>query len=446
MEAILDIILTIIYALLGFSILVFIHELGHMLVGRAVGIGVEQFSIGFGPAIIKFKIKSILFKLSAIPFGGYCKFKGQEDFGTGQSNAEPDDFYSRPPWARLLAIIAGPVSNILIAIIIFVIIFALPTKELANNTIVVDSQYEEVIELESGDEIIAINGKEVTHSQQIMTTLLNKFEEEITLTVIRDGKQIQVKYTPKFKNLEQNKMEFTIGDTEYPYIARVSEGSPAEKAGIKKGDKILKINDKEINLSSTISEVINKQDKDEVKVTILRNGETKELTMTPIKEGDRKIIGVYPVNIVNPQYNLVKRNLGEAIVRGVEESYNAVWVTIKGLGKLFSGEADIMKNVAGPIGIFTLIGRAGATQPLVDYIRLLGLISVLLGFFNLLPIPAVDGGHIVLTIIEMIRGKPLSMKVIQVVQLIGVVLILTLFVLVAIKDIINLPEMFKMFG
>jgi regulator of sigma E protease len=225
----------------------------------------------------------------------------------------------------------------------------------------------------------------------------------------------------------------------------VSENSPADLAGIQKGDKILKINDTEINLSNSISKVINSVEGD-VNVTIQREDEILNLTMSPIKEGERRIIGIYPVNIVNPEYITINRSIGEAVVQGVEESYNAVWTTIKGLGMLFSGQADIAKNVAGPIGIFTLIGRAGATQPFVDYLKLIGLISVLLGFFNLLPIPAVDGGHIVLTIIEMIRRKPLSMKIIQTVQIIGVVLILTLFVIVAIKDIINLPEMFKMFG
>ncbi len=446
MQMALDIFLTILYAILGFSILVIIHEMGHMFVGIATGIHVEEFSIGFGPSPIKFRIKGILFRVSVIPFGGYCRFKGQEDFGTGQNDEDPDSFYGRPPWARLLTLLAGPFANILLAIIIFTIIFLFPTEKLAVNTIVVDPQYENDVELLTGDEILEINGKKMDYSEQIMSTLMAKFGEDLKIKVLRDGVEKEVNYTPKYENIESGKMEFIIGDTDHPVIAKVFEDKPAFISGLKEKDKILKINDQELLMSSQISQVINESEVESIKITVERDGKELDFICNPIQDGDRKIIGVYPVNIINPKYVEVNRSLGESFVSGLEESYNAVWTTLKGLGMLFSGRADVGKSVSGPIGIFTLIGRAGATQPFVDFLRLLGLISVLLGFFNLLPIPAVDGGHVVLTLIEMIRRKPLSMKIIQTVQVVGIVLILSLFVVFTIKDIITLPKTFNMFG
>lgn len=450
MEGVFEIIKTVLFAILGFGILVFIHELGHMLVGLATGIGVETFSIGFGPAIVKFKIKDIDFKLSWIPFGGYCKFKGQDDFGTDQRAAEDDDFYKRPPWARLLAIMAGPVANFILGIILFIIIFLIPTQELANKTIIVNSEYEDKIQLQTGDEIIAINGREIKYSRDIMNAVLTKFEEEITFTVLRNGERVDVNYTPKFSNLEDGVNVLAIGDLPNPVIMKVSENSPAEKVGLKKNDVILKINGQKVNISSSITKIINESDTDEIEIIVKRNNEVlPPITMTPTSDEnnpDRKIIGIVPVNITDPKYVKLQRNFGEAIVSGVVESYNTIWTTLKGLGLLFTGRADVVKNVSGPIAIFGIVGTVGAKQSFPDFLRLIAMISVLLGFFNLLPIPAVDGGHIILTLIEMIRRKPLSMKVIQTVQIIGIVIILILFIVVAIKDIFTLPDLLNMFN
>jgi len=456
MEGFLNVVLTIFWAIVGFGVLVFVHELGHMLIGIATGIKVERFSIGYGPGL-KFKIKGIEFKLSVIPLGGYCKFKGQEDFGTGQSNKEPDDFYSRPTWARLLTVLAGPVFNIIIAIILFTILFLFPTQQLANRTIVVNNT-NSPIELKTGDEIIKINGKEVKYSEDIVKSTLNKFEENIVFTVIRNGEEIEVTYKPKFSTIESGKQEFIIGDSANPVIGYVSEGSPAFNVGLKVGDVILKINDKDILFSSDVSTMINEEDSStpdstkikDIKLTIQRSSgdgiKTEDIYVKPIIENGKKIIGIAPVNLVNPKFLELKRSFGESFLKALDESYNAVWTTLKGLGMLFSGKAEVLKNVSGPIAIFGMVGTIGAKRDFSQYIYIIAMISILLGFFNLLPIPAVDGGHIILTLIEIIIRKPLSMKVIQTVQIIGVVLILVIFVVVAIKDIIGLPELIKMFG
>ncbi len=501
MQVVLDVLLTIFWAFIGFSVLVFFHELGHMIVGLKAGIGVEQFSIGMGPALLKFKTNigsktkynqnsekidedvpnenneektestydessstenetyketnetgkknekdGVLFKISAIPFGGYCKFKGQEDFGSNQRASEPDDFYSRPAWARLLTVLAGPVANVILGILIFTIFFMVPTQELTMREIVVNNKYADEVPFKTGDKIISINGKEIKYSEQILKTTMNNFEEEIIVTVNRNGEIIKLKYTPSYSKMEQGIQVISIGNSPNPYIRYVAEDSPADKSEIKEGDKIVKVNGKEVSLWTDISEIINDSDKEQVSITILRDNQEKEITLTPENQDGKRIIGVGLSNIVDPTYESVSRNVGVAFVKGLEETFNSLRNTIKGLGMLFSGRADVAKSVSGPIAIFGIVGTIGASQNFSQYIYLIAMISVLLGFFNLLPIPAVDGGHVILSIVEMIKGKPLRMKTIQVIQTVGVVIILTLFVVVAVKDIINLPDLLKTFG
>ncbi len=501
MQVVLDVVLTIFWAFIGFSVLVFFHELGHMIVGLKTGIGVEQFSIGMGPALLKFKTNigsktkykkynknsenipiegkeetestydesstteektdeetnetdkekkneknGVLFKISAIPFGGYCKFKGQEDFGNNQSASEPDDFYSRPAWARLLTVLAGPVANVILGILIFTIFFMFPTQELTMREIVVNNKYADEVPFKTGDKIISINGKEIKYSEQILKTTMNNFEEEITVTVNRNGETIRLKYTPSYSKMEQGIQVISIGNASHPVVRYVAEDSPADKSGIKEGDKIVKVNGKEVFLWTEVSEIINAGDKKQISLTILRANQEKEITLTPENQDGKKIIGVGLSNIINPTYENVSRNVGVAFIKGLEETFNSLRNTVKGLGMLFSGRADVAKSVSGPIAIFGIVGTIGASQNFSQYIYLIAMISVLLGFFNLLPIPAVDGGHVILSIVEMIKGKPLRMKTIQVIQTVGVVIILTLFVVVAVKDIINLPDLLKTFG
>lgn len=485
MQVVIDVLLTLFWAILGFGVLVFFHELGHMIVGLKMGIGVEQFSIGMGPALIKIKTNignknkskrnqdnteniskesdnseseeeteqkrkkeknGVLFKVSAIPFGGYCKFKGQEDFGNNQSASEPDDFYSRPAWARLLTVLAGPVANVILGILIFTVYFAIPTQELTIREIIVNNNYSDEVPFKTGDEILSINGKKIKYSEQILKTTMNSFEEEITVTVNRNGETMKLKYTPSYSKMEQGIQVISIGNTPHPFVRYVADESPAKKSGVKVGDTITHINGKEVSLWTEVSKIINESNKEKVSITILRNNQEMELSIVPEVKDDKKIIGVGLSNINKPTYTYVSRNIGLAFVKGLEESFNSLRNTIKGLGMLFSGRADVAKSVSGPIAIFGIVGTIGASQNFSQYIYLIAMISVLLGFFNLLPIPAVDGGHVILSIAEMIKGKPLRMKTIQVIQTVGVVIILALFVVVAVKDIINLPELIKSFG
>lgn len=443
MESVIDILLTIFFAVLGFGILVFIHELGHMIVGRLVGIGVEKFSIGFGPAILKFKIKGILFKLGCVPFGGYCKFKGQDDFGKGQRASEPDDFYSRPAWARFLTVFAGPFFNILLAVIIFISLFLVHPTVLDNKTIIINESLENASGLKNGDEILAIDSKTIKYAYEIRQIKINKFNEELLFTVLRDGEAINISYTPSYAKLKEGIYEIAVGDSSNPVIIQVVKDSPADKSGLKPNDKILKINGQTVTFAETISKMINASKEEYVTLTIQRGSEIFDVQIKPELKEKTKIIGVAPTNLVNPSYKAM--NFGEIVIRGINECYVTIRTTIKGLGLLFSGQENPIESVAGPIGVFGMVGTIGATKPLSEYIYMIALISVLLGFFNLLPIPAVDGGHIILNIVEMIRRKPISMKVVQTIQIVGVVIILILFVLVAIKDIVNLPDLLNNF-
>ncbi|MDH4128075.1 MAG: site-2 protease family protein [Spirochaetota bacterium] len=579
-----EIVKMVIYSVLGLGFLVLIHELGHLIIARLTGIGVEAFSIFFGRPIYSFKWRSIDWRVGWIPFGGYCKMKGQEDFGEAKSKGEPDEFYQRPPWARLLTVLAGPTFNILLGIILLgVIVFIAGDWIKFNGKITVKHQIKEQIEglpkgfafpkefdkrlkynpknqilawkgtmsvtdkdkllilyndkkykqainkfyekqdkvLKDGDIITKVNGKSITQTirnKELLTE--NKLmrylqddgltKEKVILTVNREGAgEVQIDYPVSIKSFK-NGLGFSITDpTESIFgkdratvsIQGVIDDSPADKAGLKERDIILSIDGKVIKSYKDVSTFINQGNEDlSHSFLVLRDGkeieikdvkpqrntyikEVKESNKSGLQDND-KVITINGKEIKSVEHLksviesskdniefLVKRNdndimvtvnkglmdqvkietkkqigitpfpgvhknysLFESIPIGIKTGIGTVILQFRAMGKMDAH--DVQENVSGPVGIFKHIGKVSA-YGFGAYFKFLAIISILLGVFNLLPIPAVDGGHVVLTFYEIIRRKPISAKVVQRIQIVGVFIIITLAVVFTFNDIYN---------
>jgi len=424
--------MTVLYFILALGLLIFVHELGHFLAARFFKVKVETFSIGFGPKIFSFRCCDTEFAVSLIPLGGYVKMAG-EDPDTPPSS--PEDFYAKPPWQRIVIALAGPLMNLFLAIFLFSVSFmmgrAVPSYQIEEARVgtVIEKNYP----LKSGDVIEKVNGEKVKNWKELSKLIAVNPDKELNLTVLRNGKEVKVKVKTGMD--EKNGIgTLKVVPAIKPLIGKVVKDSPAEKAGLKPGDIILKINGKEINSWEDVVKSISKSKGKPVNILILRNGKKLQLTVKPEfnKTFNRYTIGIIP----KISYTFVKYPPLKAFEKGIEEfkSQSSLFFTF--LYKLFTGQASI-KSLGGPIMIAEVAGKA-AQSGLSTFIYFLAFISLQLGYFNLLPLPVLDGGLILLFFIEILRKRPLSASFREKFQQAGFALLALLMVIVFYNDIMRL--------
>ncbi|PKL11877.1 MAG: RIP metalloprotease RseP, partial [Spirochaetae bacterium HGW-Spirochaetae-6] len=234
-----SILATVLYGVGGFIILVFFHEFGHFLMAKWGGVGVEEFSVGMGKAIWKKRYKGTLYKIGLVPFGGYCKLKGQDDFGPVKPSVEQDNYFSRPPFVRFLISFGGPFFSYLLGFVFLALSLFMQGENKLMLTKISTTPQNAI--LQDGDLIKAVGGKEVSDWQALQTELLSSNQTGVQVTLIRDGQKIEVTYVP---DMEKNEL-ITYHDT--VTVNRVEEGFPAQEAGFQKGDQIAFINGKKVN-------------------------------------------------------------------------------------------------------------------------------------------------------------------------------------------------------
>ena len=420
---------TLLYFIVALGILIFVHELGHFLAARFFGVRVETFSIGFGPKVFKFHCCGTEFAISLIPLGGYVKMAGEDPDKPPKS---PDEFYAKPPWQRIVIALAGPLMNLALAVIFFAASYAIgryiPAYQIEKPR--VGAVASESIPIKPGDTIVSINGQEVKSWRDVNQIVALNPNKELNLKVEREGqiRELTVKTGIDEKN--------GIGTLDVipaikPKIGKVLEGSPAAKAGLKPGDVILKINGKEIRSWRDVVETIANSGGKEVELLILRG--SKKLTVK-VKPQLNEELGRYTIGIV-PQVEMVfvKYPLPEALKKGVEEFKSQTALFFKFLYKLLTGQASI-KSLGGPILIAEVAGKA-AQSGISNFIYFMGFISLQLGYFNLLPLPVLDGGLILMFLIEMVRRRPLSPTFREKFQQVGLALLALLMIIVFYNDI-----------
>jgi regulator of sigma E protease len=430
--------------LLSISILVAVHEMGHLLAAKYFGMRVEQFSIGFPPKIFSFKKGETEYALSAIPLGGYVKISGMidESLDTEAMKQEPKpwEFRAKPAWQRLIVMLGGIFVNVIVGIFIFIgVTFTFGDTYFLKDAINNNGGFQvgpvgEAIGLKTGDKIVKINGKDFEYLQDILKpeTLLS---DNAYYTVERNGELIDLNIPADFIQ-RFNRKE---GVTNFIYfrvqavVGEVSKGTLADRIGLQPGDRFVEINGKPVQYIDEVNNAV-RQAGDSIHIVVQRGLET-----VSFKESfaGQKAIGFLAETapMMNAMAKQMTYGFFESIPLGTERAFTTLVVQVRAFGKIISGVLSPRESLSGPIGIMQAYG------PTWDWERfwsLTGVLSLVLAFMNLLPIPALDGGHVMFLSYEMISRRKPSDKFLETAQKIGMVFLLTLMVLIFANDIVKL--------
>ncbi len=423
--------ITIVAFIIAIGILITIHEAGHFLAAKFFNVKVETFSIGFGPPIFKKKSGETEYVVAAIPLGGYVKMSGEDPNEPVKSER---DFYAKPPWQRIVIALAGPIMNLLLTIILFSTVYTIgkyvPTYSIKTPKVGFASTNST---LKQGDIIEKVNKKPVKTWQEFEKIVALNPDKELDILIKRDGKNVNIKVKTG-KNEKNGTGTIDIVPALKPVIGKIIKNSPAEKAKLKNGDIILSINGKEITGWEQVVNEIKDSNGKEITLIILRDGKREEKKVKPQynKEHKKYVIGIVP----KIDQTFIKYPPFEAVKMGTKQFLSQSTLFFTFIKKLVTGNASF-KSLGGPIMIAQVAGKA-AEAGLSSFLFFMGFISLQLGYFNLLPLPVLDGGLIVMFLIEWIRGKPLSQKFVERFQQIGFALLGILMILVFYNDIMRL--------
>jgi regulator of sigma E protease len=434
--------------LFGLGIVVFFHELGHFLAARLVKIDVEAFSIGWGKPVLKKKIGSVEYRLGMFPVGGYCKMKGETDYNEAWENTnkgikpEEGSYLAASPAARILVAIGGPLFNLLFAIVLLCFLwgFGFEIKTLDNRIVLASEFTDEFFPadkagLQTGDRIININGREISYYHEVQENIALNPEKNLPIKIERNGKIIDLQVTPV---LDKSSGAGKIGVYFWtdPVIDNVTEGSPAQKAGLLPGDTIKTVNNTAVQNTVDLMKIF-EQKPDHLTLEIDRSGST-ERALLDISDQESDI-GI-SWKIIS--YRTPNLSIPAAVAKGFKEGYKNLAVSVTSLKLLFKG-IDLTKAVSGPVRITYMMGDLAAQgfgqsigTGIRYFIDFIALISIALCVMNMLPLPILDGGMIVLFLVEIIRKKPAHPKAISIFQACGTVIIFTLMAFALFGDIL----------
>lgn len=432
--------------LLSLSFLVAVHEFGHLIAAKYFGMRVEQFSIGFPPKIWSFKKGETEYAVSAIPLGGYVKISGMIDESLDaeamKQPAQPWEFRSKPAWQRLIVMLGGIFVNVIVGIVIFIgITYAFGDTYLLKDVINANGGFNvgpvgEEIGLKTGDKIVKINGQDYQYLEDLIRPEM-LLGTNPYYTIERDGKLIDVPIPGNF--IQNFNRKETAGNFIYyrfpPIISTTVKGSVAEKMGLQSGDRILGLNGRPITYNDEISSYLKENNVDSLTVKVQREGAT--LSFTEPFEGKHEL-GVY-AQASEDFYKNAQRTITygffESVPLGARRAFTTLAVQIKAFGKIISGALSPKESLSGPIGIMQAFGVEWDWE---RFWSLTGVLSLVLAFMNLLPIPALDGGHVMFLSYEIVSRRKPSDKFLETAQKVGMVFLLGLMVFIFANDIIKL--------
>jgi regulator of sigma E protease len=423
---------TILAFLFVLGVLIFVHELGHYMMAKRLGVKVLTFSLGFGPKILKFHRGDTEYCISAIPLGGYVKMAGEnpDDPRSGSS----EEFLSKSKWERFQILIMGPAMNIALAVIVMALVLMQGAEVPAYQDqppvvgAVLPGSPAEQVGIQRGDRILTVSGDEVSTWESFFMAIGTRANREVPITFVRDGqtRAVTVRPTPQTR--------FEVGDIGVlpdvnPAIEGVTPGDPAEKAGLRAGDVVIAVNGERVIIGRQLSEAISRNAGHPVELTIRRDGKEQRVMVTPELRGDRGLIGIR----IKEATKSFQPGVLEAIALSVSRNIEFGGLIFKTLGGLFIGETS-PRQLMGPVAIAQLSGESAALG-WIPLFTLMASISLNLGLLNLLPIPVLDGGHIFIMAMEGVARRDFSSRMKEKMLLAGFVVLMTLMVTVIYNDL-----------
>jgi len=429
----------ILWLLVLIGVMIIIHELGHYWAARWFDVRVEAFSFGFGPRLFGFRKGETDFRFSAILFGGYVKMTGEQ---MGDENTDdPRSFLSKPRWQRLVIAFAGPFMNVILAVVLLTGLFMVKYERMADSDLrlavghVMHDSPANKAGIQEGDIIIRFDGKDNPTWEDISLREVSSAGRHLAVTLERNGKTIETTVTPVLDEAAG------IGSVGWSPRAQVevgelSPGMPAQKAGVEKGDLLISANGQIIHSIYAFTDMIQATKGKPVVVELERDGKHLSLTLTPVfakidTGPERWVVGFQPLRHLH--VITTRLSLPEALRESIDENVKGATLIFKFLGGLIERRMSA-RSLEGPIGIARLSGDAARQGP-TAFFFLMSAVSLNLAIFNLMPIPILDGGVILLLLIEMLMRRDLSLQVKEAVFKVGFVFLMVVMAFVIYNDI-----------
>ena len=420
------------------GVMIFIHELGHYMMAKAFGIGVDVFSLGFGKRLFGFRHGETDYRVSIVPMGGYVKMRG-ENPGEELTGA-PDEYLGRPKWQRFLVLVMGPVMNVALAFALFTTVYATGVVQaISDNDPVVlgwiaPDQPASEAGLLKGDRIVAIDGESMPDWETFRVRILISAEQELSLDLLRDGKRIEVPLTPKAQG--PSRIGFIgVSGLAPPVVERLTEGGLAAAADLREADLIVAVDGTPTDHVNEVNAALIEADGAEVEMIIERRGSRHAVRFVAPRDAS----GNFPAGFAWGTFETIRYPIAEAAARAGSEMWRQTQLVGEIVSRLFTGRMSI-RTLSGPVEIGRLSGAAARTGEPSILLSFMAFISLQLGLLNVLPIPLLDGGQIALLGFEGLTRRDLSMAVKERIMQVGFILIVTLMAVVLTLDITkNLP-------
>ncbi|HET9606608.1 MAG TPA: RIP metalloprotease RseP [Nitrospira sp.] len=419
------------------GVLVAFHELGHFLAARWVGVKVLKFSLGFGPKLFGRQVGETEYLVSAIPLGGYVKLFGEDEAEAITPEDRRRSFVHQTLWGKVLIVAAGPGFNFILAYLIFAAWlatgFTLPVPSFKDIAPVLEAVAPESPAAKAGlmvgDQIKKIDGRDIATRVELLDAAAKGKGAPLTLEVLRNGRLETLTVTPIPAPGPAHKGEeagYYLGIEEIPPVVNeVVPGKPAAAAGFREGDRVLSIDGILIHTWTQMTSLVKDNPGKTLQVDVLRDGHRVSLSVTPVAESttvNGQTVQIGKIGIAGPDRSLMRSTTPlAAIYNGLEATWKWTELTVVGLYKMIVGDIS-SKNIGGPLTIAKISGEAAAQGP-ANVIFLIALLSINLGVLNLLPIPILDGGHLLFFLIEGILRKPLGERQRELAQQVGLVLL-----------------------
>jgi regulator of sigma E protease len=422
----------IIIGVLILSIMMIVHEFGHYWTGRRLGFKIEEFSIFMGPVLFSWERNQIKYSLKLLPIGASVRFAGE--YGEeGEESKDPRVFYNKPKWARCLVVGTGPVLNLISGAIALLLMFSIFGYSIPVLSSVVPDTLAATAGLAAGDRVLAIDGHSVntTLDYQFIASFV-PYDNPITIEVRHKNGQIgtfvlQPRYEDRYR------LGITI-DTNSAVISSVEADSNQGHPVLQAGDTLVAAQGVPYSNYEQFAAAVENSAGQAIVITVIRGGKTLDLTMVATKYNDPVPSGIYFAS---------SKAFGPAVEQSLLWPWSIIKATLRSIGMLFAGTVKPQDALSGPVGVVTMITdvvqqKEPISQKIFALLWLFALVSVSLGFMNLLPIPPLDGNHLVLIGIEAVRGKRLSLKAQNIIGLVGVAIIVVLALAGLFFDVLRL--------